>query len=106
MAVHNEEELCYYREGFGKNHKLKHFEIRFMPSKPLSKKTHVRCMMEANKPNQMENTKLLKDIVDLKIKLSQLYNQYGPNTSEYVSLSIQLDKLMNVYFEEKVAQLH
>ena len=62
--------------------------------------------MEANKPNQMENTKLLKDIVDLKIQLSQLYNQSGPNTSEYVSLSIQLDKLMNVYFEEKVAQLH
>ena len=63
-------------------------------------------MMEANKLNQMENMKLLKDIVDLKIQLSQLYNQSGPNTSEYVSLSIQLDKLMNVYFEEKVAQLH
>ncbi|MDR7080610.1 hypothetical protein J2Y03_005697 [Neobacillus niacini] len=62
--------------------------------------------MEANKLNQMENTKLLKDIVNLKIQLSQLYNQSGPNTSEYVSLSIQLDKLMNVYFEEKVAQLH
>ncbi|WP_139185609.1 hypothetical protein [Bacillus sp. OK048] len=63
-------------------------------------------MMKAHKLIQSENTNLLKDIVDLKIKLSKLYNQTGPNTSEYVSLSIQLSKRMNEYFDEKVAQLN
>jgi hypothetical protein len=62
-------------------------------------------MMKAIKPMQTENTKLLMEIVDLKIHLSELYNQTGPNSSKYISLSIQLDKLMNEYFEEKVAQL-
>ncbi|SDM87611.1 hypothetical protein SAMN05443253_106135 [Bacillus sp. OK048] len=62
--------------------------------------------MKAHKLIQSENTNLLKDIVDLKIKLSKLYNQTGPNTSEYVSLSIQLSKRMNEYFDEKVAQLN
>ncbi|MEH7253583.1 hypothetical protein V7111_15770 [Neobacillus niacini] len=62
--------------------------------------------MKANKRLQSEDTSLLKDIVDLKIKLSELYNQTGPTTSEYVSLSIQLSKRMNEYFDEKVAQLN
>ncbi len=62
-------------------------------------------MMKSDKLVQTENTKLLMDIVDMKIKLTHLYNQSGPNTSEYVMLSIQLDKLMNEYFEEKVAML-
>ncbi|MEH7179185.1 hypothetical protein [Neobacillus vireti] len=61
--------------------------------------------MEAKKLNHKENTKLLMDIVNLKIKQLELYSRTGPNSSEYVSLSIQLEKLMNVYFEEKVAQL-
>jgi hypothetical protein len=45
------------------------------------------------------------DIVELKIKLSELFNQTGPNTSEYISLSIKLDCLMNEYFNEKIEQL-
>ena len=61
--------------------------------------------MQANSHIQSENTILLKDIVDLKIKLSELYNQTGPTTSEYVSLSIQLGKRMHEYFDEKVSQL-
>lgn len=65
----------------------------------------MRCMMKANKSIQIENTKLLRDIVDLKIKLTDLYNSTGPNTNDYVSLSIKLDCLMNEYFEEKIGQL-
>lgn len=61
--------------------------------------------MKSDKLIQDENTKLLMEIVDMKTKLTNLYNQFGPNTSEYVLLSIQLDKLMNEYFEEKVALL-
>ena len=62
-------------------------------------------MMKINGSFQIENTKLLMDIVELKIKLSKLFNQTGPNTSEYVSLSIKLDCLMNEYFNEKIEQL-
>mgnify|MGYP003576147088 FL=1 len=61
--------------------------------------------MKTNKSIQIENKKLLMDIVELKIKLSELFNQTGPNTSEYISLSIKLDCLMNEYFNEKIEQL-
>jgi hypothetical protein len=74
------------------------------PSKPILKK-HTRCMMKTNKLTQTENKKLLMDIVELKIKLSELFTQSGPNTSEYISLSIKLDCLMNEYFNEKIEQL-
>jgi hypothetical protein len=61
--------------------------------------------MKANKSIQNENTKLLMDIVNLKIKLNDLYNSTGPNTSDYVNLKINLDCLMNEYFEEKIEHL-
>jgi hypothetical protein len=61
--------------------------------------------MKTNKSSQIENKKLLMDIVELKIKQSELFNQSGPNTSEYISLSIKLDCLMNEYFNEKIEQL-
>jgi hypothetical protein len=61
--------------------------------------------MKANKSDEIENTKLLMDIVNLKIQLRELYNQKGPNTSEYVSVKINLDILMNEYFEQKITQL-
>ncbi|MFJ5759209.1 Spo0E family sporulation regulatory protein-aspartic acid phosphatase [Neobacillus sp. NPDC093182] len=61
--------------------------------------------MKTNKLTQIENKELLMDIVELKIKLSELFNQTGPNTSEYISLSIKLDCLMNEYFNEKIEQL-
>jgi len=61
--------------------------------------------MKTNKSSQIENKKLLMDIVELKIKQSELFNQSGPNTSEYISLSIKLDCLMNEYFNEKIEPL-
>jgi hypothetical protein len=61
--------------------------------------------MKTDKTTQIENKKLLMDIVELKIKLSELFTQSGPNTSEYISLSIKLDCLMNEYFNEKIEQL-
>jgi hypothetical protein len=61
--------------------------------------------MKTNKSSQIENKKLLMDIVELKIKQSELFIQSGPNTSEYISLSIKLDCLMNEYFNEKIEQL-
>jgi hypothetical protein len=62
-------------------------------------------MMRTDRFIETENSKLLMDIVELRVKLSNLYNSTGPNTSEYVSLSIKLDYLMNEYFDEKIAQL-
>jgi hypothetical protein len=66
---------------------------------------HTRCMMKTIKLAQIENKELLMDIVELKIKLSELFTRTGPNTSEYISLSIKLDCLMNEYFNEKIEQL-
>lgn len=60
--------------------------------------------MKTNKSVQIENDKLLMDIVEIKRKLSELFNRTGPNTSEYISLSIKLDFLMNEYFNEKMEQ--
>jgi hypothetical protein len=62
-------------------------------------------MMRTDRFIETENSKLLMDIVELRVKLSNLYNSTGPNTSEYVSLSIKLDCLMNEYFDEKIAQI-
>jgi hypothetical protein len=62
-------------------------------------------MMRTDRMIETENSKLLMDIVELRVKLSNLYNSTGPNTSEYVSLSIKLDCLMNEYFDEKIAQI-
>lgn len=61
--------------------------------------------MKANKFIQNENTKLLNDIMNLKIKLNDLYNSAGPNTSDYVNLKITLDSLMHEYFNEKIERL-
>lgn len=87
------EGLCYYRKDFGKLVSLKTVHI------------YTRCRMKINKSIQTENTKLLMDIVDLKIKLNDLYNSGGPNTSDYVTLKINLDCLMHEYFEEKIEHL-
>jgi hypothetical protein len=62
-------------------------------------------MMKTSEAVKVENMELLMEIVSLRAKLSKLYNQSGPNTSEYITLSIQLDLLMKEYFEEKTAQL-
>lgn len=67
-------------------------------------KIFTRCRMKTNKSVQIENDKLLMDIVEIKRKLSELFNRTGPNTSEYISLSIKLDILMNEYFNEKMEQ--
>lgn len=61
--------------------------------------------MEAIESAQIENMELLMEIVNLKTKLSEIYNQIGPSSSEYVTLSIKLNLLMNKYFEEKTQNL-
>jgi hypothetical protein len=62
-------------------------------------------MMEAIESAQNENMELLQEIVTLKTKLSEIYNQIGPSSSEYITLSIRLNLLMNKYFEEKTVTL-
>jgi hypothetical protein len=54
---------------------------------------------------EIENTELLLEIVNLKTKLSEIYKQIGPCSSEYITLSIKLNLLMNNYFEEKTENL-
>lgn len=62
-------------------------------------------MMEAIESTHIENMELFMEIVNLKTKLSEIYKQIGPSSSEYVTLSIRLNLLMNKYFEEKTENL-
>jgi hypothetical protein len=62
-------------------------------------------MMKAIEFLDTENMELLMEIVNLKAKLSGIYNQTGPNSSEYITLSIRLNLLMNKYFEEKAGNI-
>jgi hypothetical protein len=68
----------------------------------IVKNYFTRCMM---KSTATENTNLLEEIINLKMKMSELYNQTGPSSSEYIMISIKLTKLMNEYFEEKIENL-
>jgi hypothetical protein len=61
--------------------------------------------MKTSEAVKVENMELLMEIVNLREKINELYNQSGPNTSEYITLSIQLNLLVKDYFEEKTAQL-
>jgi hypothetical protein len=62
-------------------------------------------MMKAIECTETENKELLMEIVTLKTKLSEIYKQIGPSSSEYITLSIKLNLLMNKYFEEKAEYL-
>lgn len=59
--------------------------------------------MEAKKYVYGENIKLLKEIYTLKVKLNDLYVQNGPNSSDYIDLSIKLNLLEKKYMEEKLS---
>lgn len=61
--------------------------------------------MRANESVHFENMNLLKEIINLKTKKKELYNQKGPSSSDYIMLSIKLDLLINEYIEEKIVQL-
>lgn len=52
-----------------------------------------------------ENVSLLIEIANLKTEITQLYHQHGPGSSDYISLSIKLDLLINEYIEEKIIHL-
>ncbi len=54
---------------------------------------------------QKENVNLLMEIFNLKTILSKLYAQSGPNSSEYISFSCQLNFLVQEYMEEKMILL-
>ena len=51
---------------------------------------------------QSENVKLLMEIFNIKAILSELYAQNGPNSSDYISYSCQLNFLVHEYIEEKM----
>lgn len=61
--------------------------------------------MKANESVPLENMNLLREIVHLKSKISELYNEKGPYSSDYISLSIKLDVLINEYIDEKIVHL-
>jgi hypothetical protein len=54
----------------------------------------------------VENIKLLNEIGNLKAKQGEIYQQKGPASSDYITLSIQLNILINEYLDEKIVKLH
>jgi hypothetical protein len=62
-------------------------------------------MMETKEQVQRENTKLLMKIAKVKRQLKELNRQTGPNSSDYINLTLQLNSLMNEYVEEEISIL-
>ena len=58
--------------------------------------------MDSKEFVQSENVKLLMEIFNIKAILSELYAQNGPNSSDYISYSCQLNFLVQEYIEEKM----
>ncbi len=58
--------------------------------------------MDSKKYVQSENVTLLKEIYKIKAILSELYAQNGPNSSDYITFSCQLNFLVHEYVEEKM----
>ena len=61
--------------------------------------------MLESETNQTENMCLLVEIRRLKENLSELYLQTGPGNSNYISLSIKLNVLINKYIEGQLVDL-
>jgi hypothetical protein len=62
-------------------------------------------VMKADVSVPLENVNLLMQIAHLKTKVTQLYNQNGPGSPDYISLSIKLNLLINEYIDEKIVDL-
>nr|WP_295970860.1 hypothetical protein [uncultured Bacillus sp.] len=58
--------------------------------------------MESQGQMHGENMKLLKEIFNLKKILNDMYAKKGPNSSDYINLSIKLNVLEKKYMEEKL----
>ena len=65
----------------------------------------MRCMNLEKDSFQSENMKLLTEILEHKINLRKLYGEWGPGSSDYISLSIKHDLLVKEYIEEKLLNL-
>jgi hypothetical protein len=61
--------------------------------------------MKAEEQIQGENIELLKEIIHIQKNLQELYLEKGAASSDYISLSIELNLLTKEYFEEKSFQL-
>jgi hypothetical protein len=57
--------------------------------------------MEVNTmvPGQLESHDILVEIRELKDRLNELYQQKGPANSDYINLSLKLNRLMLAYID-------
>ncbi len=61
--------------------------------------------MKTKENVQSENMELLIEIFHLRNTLSEIYSRKGPDNSDYLSLSIKLKLLVNMYIDEKISML-
>lgn len=60
--------------------------------------------MKTNESVHVEDMKLM-EISHLKTAIKEIYNQKGPGSSDYITLKIKLDLLVNEYLEDKIKVL-
>ena len=55
------------------------------------------------KTKEYVKSEVLVEIANVRKMLSELYNEFGPNSSDYISLSIKLDILVRDYIDERIS---
>lgn len=50
--------------------------------------------------NEFESNNLLIEILSIRELLNELYHEKGPNSSDYITLSVKHISLINQFFEE------
>jgi len=58
--------------------------------------------METRGQVQMDNERLLLDIIELRNQLEELYSQTGPNSSQYINTYLELSALEKEYVTAKI----
>lgn len=61
--------------------------------------------MESKEQIQTDNQHRLLHIIDLRNRLEELHLQTGPNSSQYINLSLQLDQLEKEYIKELISKI-
>jgi hypothetical protein len=96
--------VCYALFGFGIYIDII-CSLIIMPPKSKILFTRCRYRMNTNQVVPAENIKLLTEISHLRTKKSELYNQKGPGSNDYITLSIKLNLLVDEYLEEKIGTI-
>jgi hypothetical protein len=61
--------------------------------------------MKQNEEFIDKDSRLLREIMNLRKQLSELYNHTGPTSPDYIRLSLRLNVLIHEYIERRAKQI-